>query len=594
MKGSIPDDKIEEIRRRADIASVIGEYVILKKAGKNFLGLCPFHHEKTPSFTVSPDKQMFYCFGCSEGGNVFSFLMKLNNLTFPEAVRQLAGKVGVVIPDKTMSREEKERYTLAEKIRRVNELAADFYAKELLSPAGAGAQEYLQKREVGEAAIRTFRLGLAPEGWSGLLDYLEKRGVAPGLAEQAGLVIARTGDKKGYYDRFRGRLMIPIEDVDGHVIAFGGRVMGADQPKYMNSPESPVYTKGNNLFGLARTREAVREKGFAILVEGYFDLIALWSAGILNVVATLGTALTRAQVDLLRRYAPRAVALFDPDEAGRKALARSLELFLAGNVHAKAVILPDGYDPDTFVRTQGRGQMDELLAQAWPMADYYIEKILGGRGTLEEDRDKLREAVRFISRLDDAVDRNLFVKKVAAQLHVDEEVLNAEIRRGLSHAPVAPALTPRPKTAVEMDPLELSLIRMMLEYPANASAIRESGVLDCFRTGELKSLGEALLDRERQGKTMGDIPSLIGVLTEDPLRERLLSLLVQESPYSEELIDRQLADTIRKIRKRSNQEKGKLLTRRIAEAEKARDQALYDRLVAEKNRLMQADKGLAS
>ncbi|MHB9099339.1 MAG: DNA primase [Syntrophales bacterium] len=593
MKGSIPDDKIEEIRRRADIASVIGEYVILKKAGKNFLGLCPFHHEKTPSFTVSPDKQMFYCFGCSEGGNVFSFLMKLNNLTFPEAVRQLAGKVGVLIPEKTMSREEKERYTLAEQIRRVNELAADFYAKALLSPAGVNAREYLGKRGVGEAAIQAFRLGLAPEGWSGLLDYLEKRGVAPGLAEQAGLVIPRTGPSKGHYDRFRGRLMIPIEDVDGHVIAFGGRVMGADQPKYMNSPESPVYTKGNNLYGLARTREAIREKGFAILVEGYFDLIALWNAGITNVVATLGTALTRAQVDLLRRYTPRVVAVFDPDEAGRKALARSLELFLAGNVHAKAVILPDGDDPDTFVRTRGRGQMDELLAQAWPMADYYIEKILGGRGTLEEDRDKLREAVAFISRLDDAVDRNLFVKKVAEQLHVDEEVLKGEVRRGLSHAPAAQALPPRRKTASEMDPLELSLVRMMLEYPARLSVVRGSGVFDCFRTGELKSLGEALLDMEGQGKEMRDITSLIGALTDGPFRERLLALLVQESPYVEEMIDRQLADAIRKIRKRASQEKGKLLTRRIAEAEKAKDQELYDRLMAEKNRLLLEEKGLA-
>ncbi len=557
MKGSIPDDKIEEIRRRADIASVIGEYVILKKAGKNFLGLCPFHHEKTPSFTVSPDKQMFYCFGCSEGGNVFSFLMKLNNLTFPEAVRQLAGKVGVVIPEKTMSREERERYTLAEQIRRVNELAADFYAKALLSPTGAGAREYLGKRGVGETAIQAFRLGLAPEGWSGLLDYLEKRGVAPGLAEQAGLVIPRTGPAKGHYDRFRGRLMIPIEDVDGHVIAFGGRVMGAGEPKYMNSPESPVYTKGNNLYGLARTREAVREKDFAILVEGYFDLIALWNAGITNVVATLGTALTRAQVDLLRRYTPRVVAVFDPDEAGRKALARSLELFLAGNVHAKAVILPDGHDPDTFVRTRGRGQMDELLAQAWPMADYYIEKILGGRGTLEEDRDKLREAVAFISRLDDAVDRNLFVKKVAEQLHVDEEVLKSEVRRGLSHAPAAPDLPTRRKAPSELDPLELSLVRMMLEYPARLSVVRESGVLDCFRTEALKTLGEALLDMERQGKAMGDITSLIGALTDGPFRERLLALLVQESPYFEEMIDRQLADAIRKIRKRSSQGEGK-------------------------------------
>ncbi len=453
MNGSIPDDKIEEIRRRADIASLIGEYVTLKKAGKNYLGLCPFHREKTPSFTVSPDKQMFYCFGCSEGGNVFSFLMKLNNLTFPEAVRHLAKKVGVVIPERTMSREEKERYTLAEQIRQVNELAAGFFMKTLQSPAGEDAREYLRKRGIGEAAIRTFRLGYAPEGWSNLREFIEKKGVPPKLAEQAGLLVERTGKSQGHYDRFRGRVMIPIEDVDGHVIAFGGRVMGAGEPKYMNSPESVVYTKGNTLYGLARTREAIREKGFALLVEGYFDLIALWNAGIPNVAAVLGTALTSAQVDLIRRYTARVVAIFDPDEAGRKALARSLELFLAGNVHARALILPDGHDPDEFVRIHGREKMDEVVAKAWPMADYYIDQILGGRGTLEEDRDKLREAVSFLGRLKDGVERNLFVKKVAEALAVDEAVLNKEVLRTLSHSPsAAPADLPRRTTAAEMDP----------------------------------------------------------------------------------------------------------------------------------------------
>jgi len=593
LNGSIPDDKIEEIRRRADIASLIGEYVTLKKAGRNYLGLCPFHREKTPSFTVSPDKQMFYCFGCSEGGNVFSFLMKLNQLTFPEAVRHLAKKVGVVIPERAMSREEKERYTLAEQIRQVNELAAGFFMKVLQSPTGEGAREYLRKRGIGEPAIRTFRLGFAPEGWSHLLEFLEKKGVSPKLAEQAGLLVERTGKSQGQYDRFRGRVMIPIEDVDGHVIAFGGRVMGTGEPKYMNSPESAVYTKGNTLYGLARTREAIREKGFALLVEGYFDLIALWNAGIPNVVAMLGTALTRAQVDLIRRYTTRVVAVFDPDEAGRKALARSLEMFLAGNVHARAVILPDGYDPDEFVRVNGREKMDEVVAKAWPMADYYIDQILGGRGTLEEDRDKLREAVSFLSRLEDGIERNLFIKKVAEALVVDEEVLKKEVLRTLSHSPSAvPADQPRRPPAAEMDPSELSLIRMMLESPATVSTVRESAVLASFRTKELKSLGEELLAMDREGRMVQDVSSLVGTLTEGPLREKLLALLVQESPYTDELIDRLMDDTIRKIRDRSNKEKGKILTRKIREAEKSDDRGL-DSLVAEKNRRLQEEKGLS-
>ncbi|MBA4422944.1 MAG: DNA primase, partial [Syntrophus sp. (in: bacteria)] len=547
-----------------------------------------------PSFTVSPDKQMFYCFGCSEGGNVFSFLMKLNHLTFPEAVRHLAKKVGVVIPERTMSRQEKERYTLAEQIRQVNELAAGFFMETLQSPDGEGARGYLRNRGIGESAIRTFRLGFAPEGWSHLLEYLKNKGVSPKLAEQAGLLVERTGKSQGHYDRFRGRVMIPIEDVDGHVIAFGGRVMGTGEPKYMNSPESAVYTKGNTLYGLARTREAIREKGFALLVEGYFDLIALWNAGIPNVVAMLGTALTRAQVDLVRRYTARVVAVFDPDEAGRKALARSLELFLAGNVHARAVILPDGDDPDEFVRIHGREKMDEVVAKAWPMADYYIDQILGGRGTLEEDRDKLREAVSFLSRLEDGVERNLFIKKVAEALVVDEEVLEKEVLRTLSRSPSAvPADLPRRTAGTEMDPLELILIRMMLEYPEKLSTVRESAILVSFRTGELKSLGEELLAKDREGRTMQDVSSLVDTLTEGPLREKLLKLLVQESPCSDEEIDRFMADTIGKIRARSNKERGKILTRKIKEAKKSGEQELHDSLFAEKNRLLQEEKGLS-
>jgi DNA primase len=595
LRGSIPEDKIEEVRRRTDMVSLVGEYVTLKKAGRNYLGLCPFHREKTPSFTVSPDKQMYYCFGCSEGGNAVSFLMKLNHLTFPEAIRHLAGKTGVVISDRPQSPEERERSTLAEQIRRVNGLAAEYYVRMLQSPAGEEAREYLRKRGIEAEAIRTFRIGLALEGWQNLLDFLGRKGVPPKLAEQAGLAIPRAGEgERGHYDRFRGRLMIPIEDVDGHVIAFGGRVMGAGEPKYMNSPESPVYTKGNNLYGLSRTREVIRQAGYSLLVEGYFDLIALWCAGIQNVVATLGTALTRAQVDLLRRYAPRVAVVFDPDEAGRKALARSLELFLTGNVHAKAVILPDGLDPDDFVRTRGRERMEALVAQAVPMVDYYIEEILGGRGTLEEDRDKLREAVAFISRIEDAVERNLFIKRVSEKLDFDQDVLKAEVRRVLSHEPVSPAAPEKKGSAREPDHLELSLIHMMMECPDRIPAVSASGVLDCFTSEELRLLGKRLLTvAEQQGGVISDLFSIVNDLGEGPVRARLLDRLMGESPYQEALIDRLMADMIRRVRERSNKEKKIVLTRRIREAERVKDQELYDLLVAERNRILREEKSLS-
>jgi len=590
LKGSIPDCK-EEIRRRTDIVSLIGEYVTLKKAGRNYLGLCPFHQEKTPSFNVSPEKQIFYCYGCSEGGDVFSFLMKLNHLTFPEALRQLAGKVGIVIPERSMSPEEKDRYTLGEQIRQINGLAAEYFVRALQSPAGEGARAYLQKRGISAEAIRTFRIGLAPDGWRNLLDFLYKKGIQPKLIEQAGLAIPRVGEgDKGHYDRFRGRLMIPIEDVDGHVIAFGGRVMGSGEPKYMNSPESPIYTKGNNLYGLSRTREAIRQAGFSLLVEGYFDLIALWGAGIQNVVATLGTALTRAQVDLLRRYALRVAAVFDPDEAGRKALARSLELFLAGNVHAKAVILPEGHDPDDFVRTYGRGEMEALVARAVPMVDYYIDEVLGGKGTLEEDRDKLREAVAFLGRIGNAVERNRFIKEVAERLNVDEDVLKTGVLEAISRPAGSQTVPARKKIVWEPDHLELSLIHMMLECPKRIPAAA-SGALACFKTGELRSLGEMLLAvSEKEGGAIPDLFSLVNGLDEGPVRARLLDLLMRESPYPDELIDRLMAATIRKICERSNKEKRKVLTRQIKDAERVKDEGL-ESLVMEKNRLLREEKG---
>jgi len=589
LKGSIPGDKIEEVRRRTDIVSLIGEYVTLKKAGKNFLGLCPFHREKTPSFTVSPDKQMFYCFGCSEGGNAFSFLMKLNHLTFPEAIRQLAGKAGVIIPERGMSPEEKDRYTLGEQILRINGIAAEYFAKMLQSPAGEGARAYLRKRGIEKDAIRTFRIGLAPEGWRNLLDYLDKKGIPPKLVEQAGLAVRRSGEREGYYDRFRGRLMIPIEDVDGRVIAFGGRIMVSGEPKYMNSPETPVYIKGNNLYGLSRSREAIRQAGFSLLVEGYFDLITLWGAGFQNVAATLGTALTRTQIDLLRRYAPRVAAVFDPDEAGRKALARSMELFLAGHIHAKAVILPDGHDPDDFVRTRGRQAMEELLARAAPMVDYYIDEILGGKGTLEEDRDKLREAVAFIARVEDAVERNLFIKRIAERLNLDQDVLKTEVGRTLSHATAPQSEPARRETVREPDNLELGLIHMMLEYPGRIPAAAP-GALACFTTKELRWLGEKVLETvEKECGTIPDVSTLLNGLEEGSVRARLLNLLMRDTPFPEDLIDRLMADTIRKIRERFNRKEGKILTRRIKEAERVNDRVLFDRLVAEKNRLLREE-----
>ena len=352
MKGYIPEDRIEEIRNRINIVDLVSEYITLKKAGRNFLGSCPFHKEKTPSFTVNAEKQIYHCFGCGEGGNAFSFLMKINNMTFPEAVRHLAGKMGIVLPSREFTPEEKSRHDLRESLVRVNQLAAVFYAKTLRTAAGSRGRGYLETRGIRQDIVDTFRLGYAPEGWRGLRDHLQREKITLKHAEQAGLLVARNdGD---CYDRFRGRLMFPIEDINGNVIAFGGRIIGEGEPKYLNSPESAVYVKGRHLYGLARAKSAIRKDETLIIVEGYFDLLALWNAGISNVVATLGTALTREQVDLIRRYTASVAVTFDTDAGGKAALERSMSLFLERGLKARAVVLPDGKDPDEFVSRQHR------------------------------------------------------------------------------------------------------------------------------------------------------------------------------------------------------------------------------------------------
>lgn len=591
MKGYIPADKIEEIKGRADIVHLISEYITLKKAGKNFLGLCPFHKEKSPSFTVSDDKQIFYCFGCGEGGNAISFLMKINNISYPEAVRYLARKTGVVIPETVINREEKERTSIREQLNWINQMAAGYFSKNLSSPAGKGAQEYLRNRGIQDTAlIDKFLLGFALDGWRHLRDFFESQGVPLKLAEQAGL-IAKT-DKGDFYDRFRGRLIFPIEDVGGHVIAFGGRILGDGEPKYLNSPQSPVYVKGRNLYGLSKAREAIREKGYAILVEGYFDMITLFNAGVTNVIATLGTALTKDQVKLIRRYTGDVVVIFDPDEGGKKAMARSLELFLAGNVQAKVVVLPDNYDPDRYVRTYGRKSLEEIIAHAPTMVDYYIENIIGKKGgAIEETSDAVHRAVSFIANIDDAIKRNLFIKRVAEKLGIDQELLKMEVRHALTPSFSTTGNTSQRQDTGKADKVELSLIHIMLEYPDKIPAILETGILDYFMSEELRTLGKVLHESPDRGGGDRDTDGLdtfliINRLDNESLRGRLLKLVIDESPYNEKVIDQLIADTIKQIKRKWYKEKDRTLRTKLAEEADDWDQCIYLLREKEKERLL--------
>ena len=589
MKGYIPEDRIEEIRNRINIVDLVSEYITLKKAGRNYLGSCPFHKEKTPSFTVNAEKQIYHCFGCGEGGNAFSFLMKINNMTFPEAVRHLAGKLGVPLPSWEFTPEEKSRQDLRESLHRVNQLAADYYAKTLRSAAGSAGRGYLDKRMIKPEIIETFRLGYAPEGWRNLRDHLQREKVPLKHAEQAGLLVSRKdGD---YYDRFRGRLMFPIEDINGNVIAFGGRIIGEGEPKYLNSPESSAYVKGRNLYGLARAKNAIRRDDYLIIVEGYFDLLALWNNGIPNVAATLGTALTREHVDLIKRYTGAVAVTFDTDAGGKAALERSMSLFLEKGLRAKAVVLPDGKDPDEFVSKHGREAFLAEVERARALVDYYIDEVIGHGRNIDDRRGALKGAIPFIAGIADPAERDQFMKRVSERLGVDEELVRREV--SLQHPAGREEEAPRPqrRTAAGIDRVELALIQIMMENPSRIADVVQGNVLAFFMSDTLKGLAETITTSHRKGQPLR-LAEMIDRIENRAVRETLLELTVSATSPDSAVSERLFDDTVKRIKERWYKERQRDLRVRLLRAQEAGDQELFNRLLDEKERLRHEQKDL--
>jgi DNA primase len=584
----VDNSKIEEIRNRVDIVDLVSEYLTLKKAGRNFIGLCPFHQEKTASFTVNRDKQIFYCFGCGEGGNAITFLMKIADKTFPEAIKDLAAKTGVVLPPVYSGREARQKDLLKENIVNLNSKAAQHFSRNLISASGAPARKYLQERGIADDIIKHFRLGFAPDTWRSLTDHIEKNGLSVKLAEQAGLVIP--GKEGSFYDRFRGRLIFPIENVFDEMVAFGGRILDKGEPKYLNSPESPVYIKGKNLYGLNKSKEEIRKKGFALIVEGYFDLISLWSAGIRNVVATLGTALTREHLDLLRRYTVDVVALFDPDEAGKKALDRSLELFLSTEMRARALILPEAFDPDDYVRKFGKDNMEELIAKAQPLSDYYIENVLGGGSTFEDKRDMIRTAMGFVSKINDRKEKDLFIKRIAEKTGLNEALLIREAYGNETNHEVRPGKT-SPPTKVHHDVVELNLIQLMLEYPQKIMQVENERILDYVLHPEIRSLGNKIIDAY---KLLGfvDVALVLSDGEHMALRERLYQLMIKELPAADVMLEKIFEDNVKQIKRKWYREQHRQIKIKLSKAQENGNEDLMNQLLHEKQKVMIREKEL--
>lgn len=579
------DNKIEEIKNRVDIVELASEYLTLKKAGRNFVGLCPFHQEKTPSFTVNREKQIFYCFGCGQGGNAITFLMKISGKSFPEAIKDLAQKTGVVLPPPRLtSKESRENESLREKITALNLRAAQHFARNLYSPAGKEARLYLQNRELTEDTIKQFRLGYAPDSWSSLADYIERSGVPLKLAEQAGLLIP--GKEGKFYDRFRGRLIFPIENIFGEVVAFGGRILDKGEPKYLNSPESPVYIKGKNLYGLNKTKDEIRRNGFALIVEGYFDLISLVNAGVGNVVATLGTALTREHLELLRRYTVDIVALFDPDTAGRKALDRSLELFLEMRMKARVLILPGNCDPDDYIKKFGKDNLESLISRAQPLSDYYIENVIGGGKTFEDKREMIKTAMEFINKISDQKEKALFIKRIAEKTGINEELLIRELpRTEIKH------IRTKPRHDINADTVELHLIQLMLEYPQKIIQAEKENILSYFLQPKVKSLGEKIIDTY---KLLGfvDIGMILPADEDAPLRERIFQLMIKALPTGSEMLEKIFADNVRQIKKKWFKDQHRQIKIKLTKAQESGNDFLIEELLREKENLLMEEKEL--
>lgn len=534
----IPEDKIAEIRERTDIVALVQEYVPLKRAGASFKGLCPFHSEKTPSFHVHPARGFFHCFGCQTSGDALSFLMKVEGRSFPDVVRTLAERAGVELP--VMDSREEASYRRArereQRLAAIMDAAAGFYVKQLREhPLARMARDELERRHITMETAASFRLGYAPHGWDALARWLAEHGWSPAEAEEVGLIVRRrSGD--GYYDRFRHRLLFPITDAQGRIVAFSGRILDPpeDEPlsdrmegaKYVNSPDGPLYKKGEILFGLHEGRVAVRREGWCLLCEGNFDLLALHQAGLQNSAAPMGTALTEAQVKLLRRFAERVVLLFDGDRAGRKAARAAFPVLNAAGLSAQVVILPEGEDPDSYLRAHGVSTLRALIDAAPGIVEFLIDDAAEqSAGDARRKAEAIEALGPVLASIDNPVEARLYVERVARKFAIsDIDAVRQQLRRGVRatrtgrrRGNVQPRETtgerpgparPRP---VDLPPLEAELVGAILDAPSLFAEAEAKNLEKLLTSTELRAIFHAAARMvEMRGVVVG--PALLSRL----------------------------------------------------------------------------------
>ena len=586
--GLIPNDVINQVIERSDIVELIGNYTALKKAGRNFKALCPFHHEKTPSFVVNPDKQIFHCFGCGVGGNAVGFLMRQEHLEFPEAVRFLADKAGVVIPENDSAAPSPSRQ-LRDEILKINALAAAFFHETLLTShedGVKGAREYLKGRGVDLETVKKFQLGFAPNEWDALLKYLKSKSISEELMLKAGLVIAREG-KSGCYDRFRNRIVFPILDIQSRFVAFGARAMqDSDGAKYINSPETPVYTKGQHMFGLNLTKAAVGKLDRIIVVEGYMDMIMPFIHGVENIAASLGTALTVDQIRLIRRYTHNVVMLFDTDAAGQAAIVRSLDLLIDEDMNVRVATLAQDADPDSFIRQQGTEAFNACIENAQSLLDFKFNWL--GRQydpmTVEGKSKTAQELLSTIARFKSEVAKYELTRALAKKLNVPENILLKQVVLGTGQQ----ASFKQPAAEIKVSGSAVAgqelLLALFLKDPAWVKAAREHIGPEDFPEGQVRQVVEAIwsLAQASDNWTTNDLLMQLNDEGTQSLITRLISL--EEGKLTDPA--RVFQDCIGKIQKEKQKKARGQLMEAIRQAEAVQDTEKLDQLKEQFNQLL--------
>jgi DNA primase len=592
MTGKIPAETIEQIRDQSDIVRVVGEYVQLKQSGDNHFGLCPFHGEKTPSFSVNSSKQFFHCFGCGAGGDVFNFLMRIEGLGFAEAVHRLARRAGIEIEEEQLSPRRQQQRRERERLQHIVGIAQDFYHRILLQePEGAEARAYLRRRGYAGEMVRRFKLGFAPDGWERLRVHLREAQVDEESAVALGLLRRREDGR--VYDMFRRRLLFPVHDLYGHVVAFGGRVLDESLPKYINSPESQLYHKGGTLYGLYAARNAMRRQRRVIVVEGYFDHLALVQAGFENVVATCGTSLSAEHAGLLKRYVDTVVLLFDQDKAGQAACFRALPLLLEAGLQVHNLSLDHGEDPDSFLSRYGRDVFETRLKQARSALGYFMQQKLNAAADQAEDRARaIAQILAVVRRIPDEIERNLHIQELAGRTALDAAVLQRQVEqleqeqsdreehRGASPAePVPRQRLPGHGREVRRPPApagedgDLKAQKMLLALMAGrhkvAAEVMEVGLESLFSHAGCRRSAELINSAYAREREPGHW--LLSQSEDSEVQEILTAALVEGDQFDDEVIERVFSDCRAAVHRSQLKQRRSQLHAQMSEAERKGD-----------------------